>query len=117
MNQKQAMDYVNKLLFGLQRARSASRESLESMGGRQLSDEIINNVLEDLTPWLHGPKGNGLLNALSQVCDRGRVSGMEFYNFMTIIHHLDPTVGAMAGALSDTTFPQPSVHWCIGFEE
>jgi|WetSurMetagenome_2_1015567.scaffolds.fasta_scaffold687139_1 hypothetical protein len=116
MKHSKAMEYVNKLIFGLQRARTASRESLENMGEPKLSQDIIDGVLEDLTPWLHGEKGDALLNGLIKVSDRGRVTGMEFFNFMYIIHHLDPTLQAMAGTLCETTFPEPDIHWCAGLE-
>jgi len=111
MNQEKAIEIVNKLLLGLQRARSTSREGTEALARSGTRPEIIDGVLEDLTPWLHGPKAEALLNSLAQVYDRDRVTGGELYNFMTIIHVLNPTIAAMAGILTDYTFPKPSLEW------
>lgn len=111
MNQKAAMDIVNKLLFGIQRARTASLEGTEAVARPGTSPEIINDVLEDLTPWLHGPKAEALIKALTIVSDRGSVTGGELYNFMTIIHVLNPVIAAMAGTFADTTFPKPDMTW------
>jgi hypothetical protein len=110
MNQKEAMEYMNKLFLGLQRARSVTHENMDIMGG-DISQELTERVLEDLTPWLHGEKGQALLNGVEKVCDRGSVTGGEFYNFMYIIYRLDPTIQAMAGTLSETTFPEPDLKW------
>ena len=114
MKQSEAMEFVRKLLFGVQRSRSAARESLS---GSDVSDKLIENVLVDLNPWLYGPKGEGFIKALAQVDARGSVTGMEFYNFMTIIHRLDPTIAATAGILSETSYPEPDARWCVGFEQ
>ena len=119
MKQAEAMKLVNTLIIGLQRARSVSKESLEDLviDGKVISKQVVINVLEGLTPWLHGPKGDGFLCALMVVSNRGTVTGMDMYNFMTIIHLLNPTVAAMAGILTDTTFPEPDIHWCAGLEK
>ena len=115
MKQTEAMKYVRSLLFGMQRSRSALRETLSGMG--DYPDSLVESTLEDLNPWLYGKRGEGLLKALVQVDERGSVTGMEFYNFMTIIHLLDPLSAASAGILTDTTYPQPNIHWCAGLEE
>ena len=61
MKQAEAMKLVNTLIIGLQRARSVSKESLEDLviDGKVISKQVVINVLEGLTPWLHGPKGDG----------------------------------------------------------
>lgn len=111
MNQEKALEIVNKLLFGIQRARTASCEGTENLAPEGTRPEVIDGVLEDLTPWLHGPKAEALLTALVRVSDRGHVTGGELFNFMTIIHVLNPTIAAMAGILSDYTFPKPNMTW------
>ena len=123
MKQTQAMDYVRKLLTGVQRARSVSTEGIENivlgMGG-ELSEEqqgVITDLLEDLTPWLYGAKGNALLNGLALVDNRGSVTGMEFFNFMTIIHRIEPFIAATAGILTETSFPEPETSWCLGLSQ
>ena len=113
MNQEKAMEIVNKLIFGLQRARTASREGVENVASAKgiNNPEIVNGVLEDSNPWLHGPKAEALLQGLVMVSERGRVTGMELYNFMTIIHRLDPVAAAMAGTFAEYTFPKPEIEW------
>ena len=123
MKQAQAMDYVRKLLTGVQRARSVSTEGIENivlgMGGElsETQQRVIIDLLEDLTPWLYGAKGNALLNGLALVEGRGSVTGMEFYNFMTIIHHIEPFIATTAGILTETSFPEPEAGWCLGFSQ
>ena len=101
-------------MAGLQRARSIGRESLGA--NSELSAEVIEDALEFITPWLHGPKGNALLAGTIKVVERGSVEKMEFYNFMYLIHHLSPEVGAMVSILTDTDFPKPDLEWMRGFE-
>jgi hypothetical protein len=110
MTQEQAMEIVNRLIFGLQRARTASREGTEALAGK-VRPKIVDGVLEDLIPWLHGQKAEALLNGLTKVSDRGSITGQELYNFMYIIHNLNPIIAAMAGTLADTTFPKPDMKW------
>ena len=112
MNQTQALEIVNKLIFGIQRARTASREETEAIAP-DIRPEIIDGVLEDLTPWLHGPKAEALLNGLVKVSDRGTVTGQELYNFMTVIHILNPVIAMMAGTLANYKFPQPNMQWFL----
>ncbi len=113
MNEKYAMEIVNNLLIGLQRARSVTRENqeIEDVNGDKLSPEMVNWVLEDLLPWMHGEKGEALLNAVVKVSERGSVTGGELYNFMTIIHLLSPAVNACVGALTTYDFPKPNLEW------
>lgn len=114
MNQNEAMKLVKHLIIGLQRARSVNKEQLENMEdemGNKFPSNITEVVLEDLTPWLHGPKADRLILSLQQIQERGKITGMELYNFMVIIHLLNPTIGAMVGTLTDTIFPQPNINW------
>jgi hypothetical protein len=60
---------------------------------------------------MHGEKGDGLLRALNLVLDRDSVTGMELYNFMTIIKMLDIPTGMIVSALADTDFPEPDIAW------
>jgi len=114
MNQEKGMEIVNKLIEGLQHARSISREGVESIANeKSIEPEIVDGVLEDLTPWLHGPKAEALLSRLIKVSERGSVTGMELFNFMTVIHVPSPVVAAMAGALTDYTFPFPTTNWIM----
>lgn len=114
MKQSEAMDYVRKLIFGLQRARSVEREALGESG--EFSAEVVERVLADLTPWMNGEKGKSFLEILVKVEERGTVAGMDLYNFMTVIHLLEPTASAVAGMLSGTTFPEPDLQWVLGWE-
>jgi hypothetical protein len=114
MDQEKGMEIVNRLIVGLQRARSASREGVDAIAkGKSIGPEIVDGVLEDLTPWLHGSKAESLLNGLMKVQERGSVSGMELFNFMTIIHVIDPKIASMAGILADYTFPFPTTNWIM----
>jgi len=107
MNQTEAMKMVRLLLLGMQRARSTSSEWMER-NFPDVSPEMIQAVKGDLLPWLEDENGKALVEALAKVDARGSVTGMEFYNFMVVIHILNPAVAAMAGILSETTFPEPS---------
>src|SRR5688572_1994707 len=101
MNQTEAFELTQKLMLGLQYARSVSKEELTKfVVNKELNEDLIDSVLEDLTPWLHGRKGNAFLSAVERVVESGKVNGMDFYNFMTIIHTLEPTIGAMVSILS-----------------
>ena len=113
IGQQEAMELVRKLLFGLQRARSASKEALQ---GYESDDKIVSSVLETIDPWLYGKNGEALLKAVSMVIDRGSITGMEFYNFMTIIHRLDSTIGMCVGILTDTKFPEPTIKLITDLE-
>ena len=115
MKQADAMKYARNLLFGMQRSRSALRETLTNTG--DFTKETIESVLEDLNPWLYGVKGEGLLKGLALVDARGSITGQEFFNFMVIINRLDPLIAITAGILSDTTYPEPDIRWCAGLEE
>ena len=107
MNQEEAMKLVRALLFGAQRTRSASREEL----ARNFDADIVNNVLVDLNPWLDGSRSKAFLKTLAQIDERGSVTGLEFYNLMTIIHNLEPVIAVTAGIMSDTIFPEPDISW------
>ena len=111
MNQEKAIEIVNKLIFGIQRARTASREGVETMAKEKTKPELIDGVLEDLMPWLYGPKAEAFLSGLVKVSDRGTVTGQELYNFMTVIHVLNPVIAAMAEILANYTFPKPNMQW------
>lgn len=73
MNQEKALEIVNALTYGLQRARStASREEVEALAaGMSVDDEIVDNVLQGIMPWLHGPEAEALLLGLVNVSERG----------------------------------------------
>jgi hypothetical protein len=115
MKQQEANKLMSTLLIGLQRARSVDMENLSYNDGRKVSDELTEAIAADLTPWLHGTKGNAFLSGVIKVQDRN-VTGMEFYNFMYIIHRLEPTMQAMIGALTETNFPEPDMQWIRGFD-
>lgn len=108
MNQVQAIEIVNKALFGLQRVRSMGVEELTRLGWEE---EIVRRVFADLVPWMEGERGKALLNSLATVSDRGTVKGMELYNFMTILHRLDKTLLMMLSAATETMFPSPDIKW------
>jgi len=115
MKQSEAMKYVRKLLNGVQRSRSAIRESLITNG--EFDTKVIEQVMIDLNPWLFGPKGESFIKALAQIDDRDSVTPMEFYNFMTIIHRLDLTINATAGIMTETMYPEPNIQWMSGWEK
>lgn len=110
MNQEKAIELVNKALFGLQRVRSMSVEELTRMGWEE---ETVKVVISDLIPWMHGEKGDAFLNALGAVSSRGKVTGQELYNFMSILHLLDRTLLMMLSAVTETMFPAPQMYWIL----
>lgn len=112
MNQTQAMEYINKLVIGFQRARSVSRENLTKGAtlSEKISDRLVESILEDLNPWLFGAKGEAFFKALLKTQEQGKVNGIDFFNFMTIIHRLDPTLQTLIGILTETDFPEPNIE-------
>ena len=119
MKQEEALKLCNALLTGLQRARSIVEENASrelSINGNPIDPKVMDSALEDITPWLFGEKGNALVRGLGIVSDRDSVKGMEFFNFMYIIHVLEPTLNMMAGALTDTMFPEPDIAWAGGLK-
>lgn len=110
MNQEKALDLVNKLLFGLQRARSASVEELTRLG---YEEKTVKAVIGNCMPWLEGEKGEAFLKSLAFVSDRSNVTGMELYNFMTVIHRLDRNLLMIVSGMSKTEFPEPDMKWLM----
>jgi hypothetical protein len=108
MTGPQALAVIDRLTYTLQHMRSVSAENLGT-------DAITNQVLCDLTPWVHGPKC--LLPALVGVQDRGFVTPSELYNFCFIAHTLEPSIALTASLIStasgdsDVLLPQPSTEW------
>lgn len=110
MNQTEAMDIVNKSLYGLQRVRSMSIEELTRMGWEE---KTVKAVIADLVPWMQGEKGDAFLKALALVSSRGSVTGQELYNFMIILHMLDRPLLMMVSAASERMYPQPNMKWLL----
>lgn len=112
MKHSEALRLTNLLLISLIKARSITAETVEKINGCTSTE-----ILYTLTPWLYGDQGMALIKSLSNCVDREKVTGMEFYNFMTIIHVLDETVGVMASVIANTAFPQPDMKWAMGFDK
>jgi hypothetical protein len=110
MNQEQAMELVNNLLFALQKMRSITIEELTNYG---FEEKTVKSVVSDLVPWMHGEKGDAFLSGLALVQDRGSITGMELYNFMTILHLLDRNLLMMVSALSQRMYPKPEITWVV----
>lgn len=106
MNAAEAMKVVEDLTFVLQRMRSISNETLD------IGDPAVTqHVLEDLQPWVHGPKS--LLIACEKVLDRGTITPQELYNLCTVAHRLQPEI-AVHGIAAERPIPEPDVAWLTG---
>lgn len=108
MNQETALNIVKSLMYGLQKFKSITVEELTRMGWEE---DTVKKVLSDLAPWSNGEKGYAFINSLSSVLDRGKVTGSELYNFMSIIHLLDRNLLHMVQGVSETIFPEPDIKW------
>jgi hypothetical protein len=96
MDQKEAMEALEHLRHNIQRYRSITKETF--VGENGLTEES----LAETWPWVFGSKCP--LVQIQKCLDRGSVTGMEFYNFMTILDRFMPEV-AVAG---DFVFPKPT---------
>lgn len=110
MNQTEALEIVDKLVFGLQRVRSMTIEELTRLG---FKENVVKAVIEDLMPFTQGSKSDALLNALTMVQNRKSITGQEFYNFMTILHTLDRALLVMVAIITETEYPYPNMKWFI----
>ena len=115
MNNAEAIEILRKVMNGIQHARSVGRESMgknpATISGKAISPEIVDAALEDITPWLYGEKGDAFLKGVIDVVERKKVTGMEFYNFMYVLQHLEPTMGQMVSALADIDLPELTYAW------
>jgi len=84
MNQEEMLKNCRYMLHALLKIRSNEAEQLNGV-----DEKAAKMVLNDLAPWTGGEKGKLVINSLQKVIDKNRVSGMEFYNFMTVAHKFD----------------------------
>jgi len=72
------------------------------------TSDLSDAMLADMYPWIFGDKC--LLPTIQKLLDRDRVSGMDFYNVMTVVHRFCPEV-MCAHATYD--FPEPNAGWIL----
>ena len=101
MNNDQRLEILENMRFAFQRFRSNVRETREKTN-------LTDGMLEDMFPWVFSSKCP--LPAIQRCLDRGEVTGMELYNFMTILHRFAPEVMV---AHAEFDFPKPDMRWCI----
>jgi hypothetical protein len=83
MNQQIALDHLEKMRQAIQRFRSICRDGLE--------DENEMAALVYLNKWIWDDRYCPL-TSLVKVIDRDHVTGMEMFNFMTVLHRYMPEV-------------------------
>lgn len=101
MTQEEMLDVLENMRYAFQRFRSTVKETQEYTGS---SDE----VLADLFPWVFTNKCP--LLAIQRCLDNEHVTGMEFYNFLYILHNFCPEV--MVGHF-EYDFPEPKVEMAL----
>lgn len=110
MKQEEMLKYCREMLFALQKVRSNEFESLGNV-----NKKVLDMIMNDLVPWTGGEKGKLTINALQKVIDREHVTGMEFYNFMTIAYGFDNGMIAMWLSLTNKIeLPKPDVSLILG---
>lgn len=97
MTNEERLEVLENLRHALQRFRSMAIEETDF-----IDDDNRDMALVDLFPWVFGPRC--ILPAVQMCLDRGAVTGMEFYNFMYILHEFSPAVLAA----TDAVFPTPN---------
>jgi len=101
MNEKERLEVLEQMRFAFQRFRSVIMEQADE-DGASVKD------LADMFPWIFGPKCP--LPAIQKCLDRERVTGMELYNFLLVLHRFAPEV--KVGNL-DYDFPEPDVRMAM----
>lgn len=109
MEQEVMFEHCRKMLFALQKIRSNEKEYLENMGG--VTPEVAKNIFELIAKWTAGSHGEATLKGLQKVIDRGYVSPMEFYNFMTIAYKFDSGIINLWLSLLNESLPEPDTEW------
>lgn len=108
MNQTEAREVLEDLLFCTQKARSDASEVLEGVWSR----ETIENVLGDLEPWIFGTKSIVVpLSDYLEKVEKGRtIYGLEFYNWMWIASK-EEAVNIVRLFTREARFPEPNLQW------
>jgi len=83
MNNKERLEVLEQMRFAFQRFRSVMLETADERGDTEKD-------LTDMFPWIFGPKCP--LPAIQNCLDREHVTGLELYNFLSILHRFAPIV-------------------------
>lgn len=106
---------VKALLPITQKFRSDAREAVERYAPANTSGRAINMALLDMYPWVFDDAR--LLRALSILNDRidggGIVTGMEFYNLMTIFYRFEPEAMTAIELAFSLKLPRPETRWVV----
>lgn len=115
MKYSQAEKIVRNLLPIVQKFRSSAREAVEHLAPEGTSSKVIDMALLDMYPWVFNDER--LIRALSILNDRlddgGIVTGMEFYNLMTIFYRFEPAAMFAIETAFNIKLPQPDIRWSI----
>lgn len=120
MKQSEAVQHLIEMMWGLQRYRSITMETLgPGTGELHLSQKLAG----EMWPWVFGEKCP--LPALAKILDNvdsGRgLAPMDYYNMMTILDRFMPEVrlGVVVARGTDSTLPQgpPDVSVMMGWDE
>lgn len=116
MKHSQAEEFIRKALWCVQRLRSIAEEDIID------GDPAMRKAVQTTSPWVHDEE-KSLMNPLLLLVERldkgGKVSGMEFYNIMTVIHKFAPDINIKLrfSTNNDESFPEPKMEWILGWDE
>lgn len=131
MKQSEAVQHLREMMWGLQRYRSVTMETLGDAppGPHSIAEEHVRGLhlsgklAGEMWPWVFGEKCP--LPAISKILDDvdsgGELAPMDYYNMMTILDRFIPEVRLVVGVArgTDSTLPQgpPDVSVMVGWEE
>lgn len=118
MKQSEATQHLREMMWGLQKYRSITTETLSSgTGDICLSEELAARMW----PWVFGEKCP--LPALAKILDdvdNGKdLAPADYYNMMTILYRFMPEVAIAASLREGCSLPkgQPGISVLLGWEE
>lgn len=115
MKHSEAEKYIREALWCVQHLRSIAEEDVIQ------GHEGMRKAVQGTMPWVFSDDTTllkPLLIMVERLDNGGRISGMEFYNIMTVIHRFAEIVNIKLKFATNGTdsFPEPKIEWVIGWD-
>lgn len=116
MKHSKAAEYIREALWCVQHLRSVAEEDIIG------DSKAMRAAVQGTIPWVFSDDKTllkPLLTMVERLDNGGKISGMEFYNIMTVIHRFAPIVNIKLkmSTRGDDSFPEPQMEWILGWEE